>query len=439
MARLRKRVLRAGGFKKTYKKKAFKKKSFKKKHHKKRYRKKHGRRRHKKNIKHSITASDYRYNEGGVCQSYQNTGGVAPVVTVGQDIFVGHGTVGNKLMDTFWTAVLKKLMAKYGIFYSNEQEVALRQINDTQTFQIRVIWRRAEDYFDINTSLISIGAQDTVRQVGLNISSTVQTDYRAIIGPTNFNYPRLKNIELRRTYTNTTVLNETMCELPLDRAIVKISYSSVLKLQNKTQTEGGSISTDVLGINPLQARLYKGHGYKNYIGMKLNLAQDINSTNTTPPLTTRNWVPSGDASGIQRNGLIYDADVRHTLNCFQMLPTKKEVDCHSTKDFILHPAQIVKDSAAFSTRIGIDKFFDRMRTTFTTNAFETMELGVAHVIGLDKLLFDRSVSGNMNSATPVVVGYEIDSRYIVDVTFKKLRSAPYVEINNLFQGQSNIE
>lgn len=424
-------------FKRSFKKKRFsKRKRFgKKKSYKK---KRFGRRRHRKNLKDRLTSSDFRYEEGGTAQSYGTGAGTPQAVTVGQDIFVGHAPVGNHLMTTFWTALVKKLMAKYGIFYSNEQEQCIKAVGDTQTFKIYILWRKAEDDYTLTSTPYTIVAGDGVRVVGSGLDSAFQTAFRSGVGTSNWNWPRLKELKLVKEYTNTTVIGEVVAQLPLDRAVVKVNLSSTLKIQNKTGTEGGSSSTDALGLNPLQCRLYKGKGYKNYIPMKNNVFQDVNNTTSIPNFKTRNWVPESDtASATKRNGLIFDNDLRHTLNCFQALPTRKEVECSSVKDFVLHPAQIVKDSLAFRSTISIDNFIKRIFTTMTDNPYETMEFGIAHVIGMDKLLYDRS-SAAITTA-PILVGYQIESRYVVDTSFKRLRSSPYVQINNLAIGQPVIQ
>lgn len=395
-------------------KKKFNKRKHKKKFGKKRKYAKRIHRKRRRNPKNSPTCEDYKLEEGGVAQS-------PPGSTVGQDIFLGYATDSNITQKVFVLALLKKLMAKYGIFYPSDDYVFYGETSDFSTIKVQIGWRIDESSKDLQLTTYTVPANTSFRNAGLNLYNNLQTDVQNYYSPASNQWPRLKYIRLvDETTPGPPVVAKILALLEIDRCVVKFSYSATMKFQNKTQTEGASSNTDVLGLNPLQCRLYKGKGYRNYISIKNNHVTD--GTNY------KGWVPkTDDPNGI--HGVIFDNDVRHTLTTFRALPDRKTVDAHSTKDFVLHPAQIVKDSVGFKSTIGVDKFMQRTFGSMTTSSFEGMEFGIAHVIGFDKLLYDRSaIVSSVN--TQVTVGYQLSQRYVCDISLKKMRNEPYVQIFN---------
>lgn len=433
MALKKKTTRRKKSYKKIKRRRYAKKKKFSKSKRKRVFRK-------KRFARKSLTSSVFRQEFGGTARS--------GATAAGQMVYLGHALTGNDLGNTLFVSLLRKLLAEMGLYYPSEEDYVLRTDDGTGTPYLAtgpstlflpsfaIIWRSnpadttsRETYFDVGTTA---STNVTLRQVAVSLYSQLLTDIRTNLTSNSYGPPMLIELRLyeKRPGTSGTGVgarDKIAAQIPLDKATVSVKFFSKLKIQNKTSSEGGTISTpatntEVTNANPLAAKLYKGKYMKNHFDFK-----GQGKAALTSPL----FVPINDSSN-NVGGLIYSTDAKFARTNYREMPTRRDLDYKKEVSFVLHPGQIVQDKIFFKNKIGLNKLMWIMIQAFSVGTQEAVHYGLAHMIAFDKLVYDRStvIYANDTTGTPISLGYEIDSSYEVDTKFKRTRAVPYVQINN---------
>lgn len=359
-----------------------------------------------------------RYNKASKQSASQYTkkrefGGKVAAAAYGTDtsgqIFVGHTLSSNDLWDAIFVSMVKKLMANCGIYYSSPEDPLIDNVVTTAPlYQVALSWRYGETGYEDKFTTYSIdGPGFTLKSVGEGLNATFQPLYRALVNASSngsIQKPVFGKLALYRSETAGT-RGSFVGSIDVSRMVVSIFHTSTIKLQNRTKTDGSAPtdSTDTLNVNPVRCRVYKGKLNRNYI-------------RTFPKYNSDNAAYVGWTTDASANtpGLIVDKGYYHYGTNFLELPGKKDVDCKSMKEFILHPGQVLQDKLVYKIKIGIDKLMARTFTGFSADVHEMIDLGVAHVVGMDKLIFSRDAT---NAA--VTAGYEVVSSLSTSVSLRK--------------------
>lgn len=370
--------------------------------------------------KRDPTTADYRKEEGGTAGPLVQTGGGVK--------YVGHGMGSADLQLVIFLAMVKKLMQKYGVVYASDEEYCLKNTNTLPYHTLELVFRVDRDADALQSVNVPIESTHTVITVANNLQAAAISKFQALwtAAPlSNLNGPVLSAFRLWKSNTApamvgtvyTGVLDTLCAEFDTAKAVFHIGFQSVLKLQNKTLADGGAVptSTDNLNINPLKGRLYKGLVGQNYV--------DINARQTADNTSYRGWITSN--TGYMK----FDSSMSQQT-MFRQLVDKKTVNVKSYKDFVLHPAQIVQDTIKYKVNIGTPKLMENILNGFGTGTYEAIRLGKIHVLGFDKLLWDRTADPDTEHPTlGVKLGVEYNQRYTCYITFKKMVTVPYVNFS----------
>lgn len=360
-------------------------------------------------IKKDPTICDYRTEQGGSTASTDQT--------LGGCKYVGHGLGSTSLLYSIHIAMVKKLMQQYGVIYTSDEEYLIKNNANAPYHTLEMVMKKDRDEEGIESVNLVVTHAQNVYTVGSNLAESFVAKVQSFFdvaadAKKNLTPPVLSVLRLWRSNTapsgSVGVLDTLCAEIDLEKAYFNIGFKSILKLQNKTLSESGSNSTEVLNVNPLKGRLYKGIVGQNYI--------DIMAKQTADLTQYRGWI-------CNNSGAMTFESKLSGQSAFKVLVDKKTVAVKSYKDFVLHPSQIVQDTINYKVKISTNKLLDNIFNALGTGTVENMRLGKIHVIGVDKLLWDRTTNTSTNG---VILGVQYEQSTTCFLTFKKHRSIPYV-------------
>ena len=327
--------------------------------------------------------------------------------------YIGHGTPIVQITQVLFMSMIKQLFASNGISFVDWDEKAIDRWADVTFGRSLVLkWNYGTDEY---IAWKETAADVTTNMTWYNMADQLKTnfiiDYKAAIAAAVPNqqtpvFHRL--VLLEGTFAAPKM---QVAQLELRNCVATFTHKSSLRCQNRTAAGAALGTTDINNVNPLIGRVYYSKPNKNYFMLKYKneLADNAGYTGWDAGNTT---------------GTIYDKASYHTESQFKKLPTKSVVGAAYTKDFAIHPGQVIVDEFSYKKSFQLNTFMEKVGSSFSTAAatFNSYEIGKARVLGFEKLLADRTESN------AVTLGYEIDFTVSCCLRTYNVSTQPYVNV-----------
>jgi len=308
-------------------------------------------------------------------------------------VYLGHGTPTRQLARTFFMSMVRQLLAKYGITFTEWDEEVFKLNNTGPDFDLALFWNYGpQEHIAWKESSILVLPTATYYTLADDLLSKFCADYKAAMDAVDIQYQPVFNKMVLYKGTGEETENYELASIELRNMKVNYYYSSSLRLQNQTAAGTNGAVTDVNNVNPLEGKVYFGPKNKNYFPLKYKApsANDQDYKGWTPHVT---------------HGYIRDLAKYHPEKLFEDLPGARDVHAISTKKFALHPGQIVVDKITHRHTAKIDTFLKNLQNEWTTPTWHGTNLGTCRVMGFEKLLADRSFAP---APGPVKVAWEVN-------------------------------
>lgn len=329
-------------------------------------------------------------------------------------VVCGHGTSGPNLLKVVCQSLVRSLFAKHGQMFSNFNELA-QDTSNTDAFSYQMILFHQTSIADtaLEEQIFSISTTDSYGDLSERLAAYIlqesNTSEKALF---------LRYLELIQTDAGEANRNMVMAKVDLSRALLKWSFSSSIRIQNKTASGGNGANTDVNNVNPLEAKCYYGKYGKNFF--------DIYHKPNAIEALYRPWCPVSNYGAFDDTATAHSAD-----ESWLELPTKSMSGALKVKPFALHPGQVIVDNIGAKGTIAVNTLMVKLFSALcdvgaapTVARAAPMALGVARAYGFEKLVWDRT---EQQSAT---IGWEVNQRYGCTISYKKVRAAPIVDVFN---------
>lgn len=373
------------------------------------------RKRSKYNKKRSTYRRKRRYNR----RTLRRRGKVNTVTTVKETggtiseptncAFIGHGTSAQPIMEILFMSLIKKLFKAHGISINNFTEAGPDNTNsDFRRFAIYLYYQQSGASTVQTQSNIFTESTDTYYSIAMKLRDQFYVD-TAIAKP-----PVLRKLLLReQEYVEPDWENRIeVATVDLSTMLIDLGYYSSVRIQNQTANGSNGATVDSNNTNPLQGRVYMGKLGKNYFPVQYKTRPD--QPDYIP------WIARNDF------GQILDRSSNHTGdNSFNELVPGWTVGAYKTKDFVLHPGQVLMDTISYRKKFHVQTLMNKLIEELTNGAASDktmLNLGIARVYGFDKLVWDRS------ELNPVKLAFEYNVKYTMNITGYTVKSVPYVDI-----------
>lgn len=326
-------------------------------------------------------------------------------------VYLGHGTPTRQLARSCFMAMVRQLLSKYGINFTDWNET-IYVLNSTGVpFEMTLYWNYGpQENIAWKGSTIQLQPTDTYYTLADDLLSKFCVDYKAAMDAVDIQYqPEFHKLVLYKGVDEETE-NFEVASIELKNCRVNYYYSSSLRLQNQTAAGTNGAVTDVNNVNPLEGKVYFGPKGKNYFPLKYK-APEANDTDY------KGWVPH------VTHGYIRDLAKYHVESLFDDLPSAKDTHASGTKKFALHPGQIVVDRISHRRTVKIATFLKQLQNEWTTPTWHGTNVGTCRVMGFEKLLADRG-----GTPGPVKVAWEVNYTISCSITHYNVAANAYVKV-----------
>jgi len=307
-------------------------------------------------------------------------------------VYLGHGTPTKNLVRTFFMAMVRQLMGKHGVHFTDWSEYVFALTNLGDGFVIALYYNYGpQQHLSWRSVELPINSAMTYYEVANDLLSQFVIAFKADVDGSDTVYqPVFHRITLFKGSDPETDQVYQLSTIELQNMKVNYYYRSSLRLQNQTANGSNTGGTDVNNTNPLEAKVYYAPKGKNWFPLKYRAIQ-------TQATDYKGWVPHHEY------GYIRDQSSFHTETMFQNLPSAKDVGATGAKPFALHPGQIVVDQISHRKTVKVSTFLKNMIEEFSGVEWNSSNLGTCRVLGFEKLLADRS-----GTVADVKVAWEVN-------------------------------
>jgi len=355
------------------------------------------------------------------------SGGVQSV-PIDSSSYVGHGIAPNRLLETVMQALMRKLFQKAGITISNFEDNIVRDlmvpvdgtvpIYDYPNYIIRYGYHIVVNADPSSTPLansVTWGEHveptfgGTWGDLAHHVLETIQGDIS------------LSALEAGQLYFVQFVLLanhgeewDTLASMPVEQTTFDLEFYSNLKIQNRTKSSTGDLSTEVVNANPLEGKIYRTNKWRNGFDLKRTT---LAAQSGAHGLYTKN------NEGI----ILADSSVTQS-SILQKPPSPYIMGVNKCNSVTLQPSDIKYSKIAWKTKIGFNEFVHRMWKYFIFTSAQVgsdpirCELGFSELVGLECMLHDRVETITLD------VGYELNQTYTVKCNVSKPRLVPSVTV-----------
>lgn len=324
----------------------------------------------------------------------------------------GHATTAQGVLKTMCQVMVRSLFAKHGkMFVSWDEIIEQDSAADAFGHQVLIKWLNDIESTNYGTQVFNLSNTVTYKSLAQSIEQ-----YLTGLINANTNVFYLQSLEYLLTNDIFTVKHQILAKIDVRKATLKWNFNSSIRIQNRTANASLGQTTDANNVNPLEARVYYGKYGKNFFEpyFKVESAE----------AGYKAWAP------FSNYGAFSDGAANHTADtAWKELPTKAMTGAHKVKPFSLHPGQVIVDKMGAKGTIGVNKLFAKLFNALTIQGSNIavpqvtpMEFGIARAYGFDKLIWDRS------EAAPVLIGFEVNQRYGMTISYSKVKSAPWVDV-----------
>jgi len=363
----------------------------------------------RKRYSDKLSKATYRYENGGTLDDPNA-------------VYVGHGTPANRVAEVFFMAMYKKLMTEHGIEFKNWTEPVMRKSATSDEYHIRLAWSFGpqDNQTWINTTSNVAHTMSWIDS-SYNLYSNFEIDYKAAVGSIAGEHlvPVFERLELWKLLP-TNPSRSLVASVQLKQMYVSFYQNSSLRIQNRTANGANTGVTDVNNTNPLEGFVYYGKQNLNYLN-PVDRPDSVQPTTGAGTKFFRGFVP-GRNNGVITLAAENTADYAGIARTYKEPPSAKIIGAKYAKKFVLHPGQIIIDDWKFKRRMHIEKFSQILTKMLTNETVQDMNFGYCRVLGMEKLVADRSESNS------VTVGYEINYGMSISLSSYHVGAIPYREV-----------
>lgn len=353
-------------------------------------RRRFGRRRRggKKQLKYSKSGTIFKYENGGTHNAVDA-------------VYIGHGVATERVLLAFWHAMVRKLFAEYGLYFSNYYDVP------NFTDEKMVIYGRfyaASDNPGV-ASPISYVIQntDTYHDIAVGLLASMRTQVTSNV-PIN-----LQTLEMSLADPaggDTAFELHTRARLNCDNLFIMMDIWSEMKIQNVTtsNSDGATAHTTSVDVNPLVGNHYRSRKWTNNVIPKGRLWSD---------------------SGTGFDGFKADVDTGLMLTDEVGLETvlKKPppgwvFGCKQNR-VVMHPGNIHNSKFHFTCRMHVNTLLEKLANAVNSasNNYD-VEFGRLWFWGLEKMLDSRTHSEDIK------IHYQLDQTYSARIEAHQASAPP---------------
>lgn len=360
------------------------------------------------------------YAVSGATIKYEN----GSTLSDSQALFVGHGTAAGKVMEVFFMAMVKKLISKFGIEFGNWNELSLRRAASSKEYHFRLGWNFGPAENSVwKETRVNIDHTKDWKSNTFDLQIAFEAAYfGAVLALGGEHYvPMFHRLELWEELT-TDANKSLVTSIDLEQMYVTFSNYSSLRIQNRTANGSASGSIDVNNTNPLEGKVYYAKRGYNYL--KPRDRPDFAQPDTAgPPVQNYRGLAAGRITGLctlrsentSENG-------GGSARFWKEPPSARDVGAQYAKNFVLHPGQIIVDNWSYKQTWHIKRFAQFVSKLCSDQSIQDLPLGMIRVLGMEKLIADRS------EANLVTVGYEVNSSYSISLKHYHINAQPYREV-----------
>jgi len=291
-------------------------------------------------------------------------------------VYLGHASVARDLaLRSVAFAIVKMVAFKAGFDVSDFEKA------DTFTFTEgtwQVKWRRGQDQGD------SIQSGDIyIPTVAYTLANVVNVLTLFLVQTGNSETPNFSLVEF--SFIPVASARYSMVRLNLQNASIEVDWKTMLKIQNRTTSASGSLSTDIIDVNPLMGRSYMGKG----TGTTLNITRNL-----LKPLIA-------DIQGL----ISYDGQ---SLDCTkEPVPGSAVTNATRTRAIKQAPGEIRTSYLNCKKKLKLNKLILLLGTQRDPiDLHHFLNIGSFKVMAFEKVMFTPGDS------SLVTIGYELQKNYI---------------------------
>ncbi|APA62653.1 putative capsid protein [uncultured virus] len=337
------------------------------------------------------------------CERFLEKGGTVtdPSSSAGSSqgsVYIGHGTAQRQVYYVVIGAILRKLAARAGI----DIKSWTGRIQSTEDISppsliggvVYIFLKRANDIDPVFSQ----------SPVTADMSWTQLEDalYAGLLSLSGADFANLQFTEAHWT-RNDPNIQLPAAKINLRGAHIKVGFTSNMKIQNQTLSEGVD-TTDNVDANPIHGKVYEGFGN----GFKLGFTELAGTAN-------QKVIADGVNGLIQFNwtGISYMNDV------YRRPPAKSGfLGCYKMGTSRLQPGQIRTGYISFSKDYSLDYIMSMLFRASNTLIGASLKLGKCQLYGFEKHIHQAL------SSSPISLSYEINQHYTAVLKLKRFGTLP---------------
>jgi hypothetical protein len=317
--------------------------------------------------------------------------------TVSQDkcVYIGHSTGARaKLVKTFWSALLRKLMLLAGQQICTFKEVVSPEVT-VKPGTIRIDYSTLEDGTTESSITVNMNVGDTYEE----LASTMATNWNTAVAASDYTL-RIHRVRYIPQADETSGADSHEFKLDCTRATFTFRVTSNMKIQNRTLAATGAGDGEhqhhmnSVENNPLQGKSY----YKLGGGFRFKWSNDASNTFTLHP---------DDSSGLIE-GDPDDATLSTEMQDLLQRPpaTTSFWNCKHGGNVKLGPGTIKSSNLSYSKTLSVNAFLKALHSENESASKHTFPYAKCKMFALEKMMHtDDADEPDMN------IGYEINNFY----------------------------
>lgn len=329
-----------------------------------------------------------------------------------QNVTVGQGTSPINVLRVASYAVIRQLWKNHGVQFVNFDELAEGVAGGTGA-QMAVLTTYQDGISNpvTNTDYIFVGATKSYEGIAKQ-----WRDFVLDVLNSAQNEVLFQRVELvQTTGEDPVVVQQRYASLDMRRMKLHWSYSSSLRMQNRTASGVNGATIDVNNVNPLEGRVYYQKSGMNYFDPSYKAP-------TGGVAGYKGWTPFSNVGSWDTKFSAHGGG-----DAWKEPPTASMAGAIKMKKFAIHPGQIIIDNIGMKGTIFFNNLCNKLYVAFNQQGAATdpdaglqlpVTFGNCRAYVFEKLVFDRS------ETAPVTIGYEINQQYHASLSFNKLRSEP---------------